>query len=88
MLHQHRPDPLLEELEADRGISGGILAEGCPCNASEQGEAREQFHRVNERLGMEHYGGEVFLEVEMWVCRGNFCLGPEGSRLECLDIFP
>jgi hypothetical protein len=51
MLHQHRSDPLLEELEADRGIGGGFLAEGCPCKASELGEAREQFHRVNDLRG-------------------------------------
>jgi hypothetical protein len=51
MFHQHRPDPLLEEFKTDRGIGGGGLAEGCPCNASEQGEAREQFHRVNDLRG-------------------------------------
>ena len=41
----------LEEFKTDRRIGGGVLAEGCPCNADEQGEARERFHRVNDSRG-------------------------------------
>ena len=41
---QHRSDPLLEELEAGRGIGGGGLAENPSSGPGKQGETQQWFH--------------------------------------------
>jgi hypothetical protein len=44
MLHQHRSDPLLEELEADRGISRRALGLDQASEEDRQGAECERFH--------------------------------------------